>query len=278
MVVLGRLPRPFRRMLGAISGYILGIIPNRSKHVTQRSINLAFADIPLEERVDLVQKSLNDLGHKFFLLLATWQQPVSRVRAWVASVEGFDGFQAASEEGPTLILLPHLGNWELFGIWLSASRPYTAMFRPMRVDATSNLVRAARERGGNRLVPANPLGVKAILRDLHAGRTAIILPDQTPKQGMGDFVPFFGMETLTATLPYRIAKATQARVFIAGACAQGGHYHVFFEELPRPNADQREWLSDMNQTIERWVRKYPDQYQWEYNRVYQSADADTRRI
>jgi Kdo2-lipid IVA lauroyltransferase/acyltransferase len=275
MVVLGRLPRPLRRMLGAISGRILCKVPNRSKRVTQSNINRAYADLPLEDRVDLIAKSLNDLGHKFFVLLATWQQPIERVRCWVATTEGFEVFRRASEDGPTLILLPHLGNWELFGIWLSERQSYTAMFRPMRVDAMSHLVRIARERGGNRLVPASPQGVKAILRDLNAGRTAIILPDQTPKQGMGDFVPFFGTETLTAILPYRIVQATKARVFIAGACAQAEHYHVFFEELSSPASDQREWLSDMNEAIERWVRKYPDQYQWEYNRVYRSAGADS---
>jgi len=278
MVLIGRLPKPIRRGLGAIAGRLLVWLPNQSKRVTTANLRRAYPSLSECKLRAITRASLIELGHKFFTLLATWKTPAPDVQKWVTSSEGDATFHEAVRQGPTLILLPHLGNWELFGLWLSQPRPYTAMFRPMRLPAMSDIVRLARERGGNRLVPATPTGVKSILRDLKTGSTAIILPDQTPKQGMGEFLPFFGLETLTATLPFRLAQATRARVFVAGAVRDTQGYHVFFEELVAPTQSQTEWLTAMNAVIEAWVRRFPDQYQWEYNRFHQAPDGTHRVI
>jgi len=280
MIAIGRLPRPILQLFGIVSGFFLRIVPNSSERVTRANLSLAYPELPSDQQNALVRASLNDLAHKFFRLLATWQKPPAQVVNWVVDVDGFEAFDAACATSPTLILLPHLGNWELFGLWLSTRRPYTAMFRPMRVEQMSHLVRAARERGGNQLVAASPVGVKHILHDLKCGKTAILLPDQTPKQGVGEFVPFFSIDTLTATLPYRIAHATQARVFVAGAVAVQGGYKVFFDELKQPTygVSRQQWLGLMNQTIEKWVRQFPEQYQWEYNRFHAAPEGGIRKI
>jgi Kdo2-lipid IVA lauroyltransferase/acyltransferase len=75
-----------------------------------------------------------------------------------------------------------------------------------------------------------------------------------------------------------LAQATRARVFVAGAVRDTQGYHVFFEELVAPTQSQTEWLTAMNAVIEAWVRRFPDQYQWEYNRFHQAPDGTHRVI
>lgn len=274
---LGKSPVALRRVLGFLSSFWLQWLPTKSKRITGENLRLAFPYMQSSKRRKLLRASLRDLAEKFFDLLATWIQSEQVVRKWVKTSDGLSDFMLACENGPTLILLPHLGNWELFGIWLSGYRSYTAMFRPLRLNVLSVIVRGARERGGNSLVVASHIGVKALLKGLRQGETVIILPDQTPSKGKGEFVPFFGIETLTATLPYRLAQASGARIFLGYAVRSGSHYTAGLKELDLQTVqDQRQWLQQMNLEIEGLVRAYPEQYQWEYSRFRRAPD-DTLR-
>ncbi len=277
VLAIGRWPKSLRTVVANCLGWGLRHVPNRSKTTTEFNLTLVFPAMDSAKRNDLRDASLNNLGRKIVDMLATWQRAPNVAKTRVASVSGFDLFERARAEGSVLILLPHLGNWELFGAWLSLQYPYTAMFRPLRVDSMSKMVKRARERGGNRLVPANALGVKALLKDLRSGATAIVLPDQTPKKGMGEYAPFFDVEALTPTLPYRLAKAARPSVFIAGAVEEGSAYRIFFDRLDVPEgADSRTWLTQMNRQIEGWIRQYPEQYQWEYARFRNAPDGTIR--
>ena len=152
--------------MAEILGIVLIYVPNQSARITRKNIALAYPNASVSQRSILVRNSLRELCGKFFDLITTWVKSVDYSYRQVSQVSGFREFQSQTREQPTLILLPHIGNWELFGIWLSQSRPYTAMFRPLRVPEISHLVRGARERGGNQLVPATTRGVKQILKCL----------------------------------------------------------------------------------------------------------------
>ena len=151
------------------------------------------------------------------------------------------------------------------------------MFRPLRIYHISEMVRKARERGGNILVPATTIGVRQIWKRLNNAETAIVLPDQAPKEGEGVYVPFFGHQVLTPVLPYRLALATGAEVFIGAAVRVEHHYEIILRHLKKPLLeDQEQWLSVMNAEIETLVRQFPNQYQWEYRRFRNAPDGSLR--
>ena len=106
---------------------------------------------------------------------------------------------------------------------------------------------------------------------------AIVLPDQAPKEGDGQYVPFFGHEVLTPVLPYRLAVATGAAVFIGAALKKEDGYEVVLKQLPSPaDHEQNAWLKLMNLEIEVLVRDNPAQYQWEYRRFRNAPDGTLR--
>ena len=274
---LGQMPR-FVKYLGAkIIGFYIIYIPNQSSQVTRKNIDLAYPELTEDQRSKLVNASLEELCGKFFDLITTWVKPVGYSQRQVSTIIGLEKFQSQSANKPTLILLPHIGNWELFGVWLTQYRSYTAMFRPLRVPEISDLVRQARERGGNHLVPATIVGVKQILKRLRQKELAIVLPDQAPKEGDGLYVPFFGHDVLTPVLPYRLALATDATVFIGAALKRDDGYEVVLKPIATPeDNEQQAWLALMNQEIEGLVRDNPVQYQWEYRRFRNAPDGTLR--
>ncbi|MCH1501067.1 MAG: hypothetical protein L7S50_02230 [Litoricolaceae bacterium] len=271
------MPHFVKHLLTKVISLYLIYFPNQSARITRKNIQLAYPLMPKHQQHQLSNDSIEDLSQKFFDLLTTWVKPVADSRDRVTVVHGFSEFQQTTDGQPTLILLPHLGNWELFGLWLTQYRPYTAMFRPLRVPEISALVRHARERGGNHLVPATTAGVKAMLKRLKHNECAIVLPDQAPKEGEGAYAPFFGLDVLTPVLPYRLALATNARVFIGAALKTQEGYEVVLKKLNDPIADDQDhWLVMMNREIEALVRQYPEQYQWEYRRFRNAPDGSLR--
>ena len=271
--LLGSMPLVCHRFGGRLIGLYLIITPNQTSRITKQNIDLAFPELSSSEKTALARRSLFDLGDKFFRLIYTWTRPLTVNQSEVLEVEGLQNFLQESLSHPTLILLPHIGNWELFGAWLSQHRSYTAMFRPLRVNDISDLVSQARERGGNTMVPASTSGVKKILKNLKLRETAIVLPDQVPKAGEGTYVRFFGRNVLTQVLPYRLAKATAARVFLGSAIRINGGFRVALTPMHvTTECRQSDWLFQMNKAIELLVRDYPDQYQWEYSRFRSSED------
>ncbi|HRE14809.1 MAG TPA: lipid A biosynthesis acyltransferase, partial [Usitatibacteraceae bacterium] len=58
--------------------------------------------------------------------------------------------------------------------------------------------------------PATMAGVRMLLRHLRKGGCSVILPDQVPGEGEGEWVPFFGRPAYTMTLTGRLQEATGA--------------------------------------------------------------------
>jgi KDO2-lipid IV(A) lauroyltransferase len=101
-----------------------------------------------------------------------------------------------------------------------------------------------------------------------------ILPDQQPKQGDGEFAPFFGVPALTMTLLGRLAHRTGAAVVFAyceridsGRDGAPG-FALRIEAAPEAvaDADPVVAVAALNQALERIARRDPSQYQWTYKR------------
>lgn len=278
MRLLGALPTPIRRVLGVCVCLVVLVVPNQATRVTLTNIRMAFPERSFWRRFYLAIASVHELVQKSFDIVATWIRSPREVSTWVHASDGLPEFLETPSSTPKLILLPHLGNWELFGMWLSQYQPYTALFRPLRVEGLTELVREARARGGNTLVPTDAVGLRQLMSALRDGSPVIVLPDQTPHSGQGVYVPFFGVETLTPTLIARLIQKTKPHVFIATAVREGNHYRAIIERVDALEAvpNTVELCRRMNAAIEALVRRFPSQYQWEYRRFRNAPDGTLR--
>jgi Kdo2-lipid IVA lauroyltransferase/acyltransferase len=179
---------------------------------------------------------------------------------------------------PILFVTPHLGAYDVAGRYLWSQLPILAMYRPHKIFWIDQLLREGRNRGaapdGTNVAPATLAGVRMVLKHLRRGGCSVVLPDQVPGQGDGEWADFFGRPAYTMTLIGRLQQASGAAVVFCYAerLAQGAGYRLHFEPLEEPLPEERSRAARIvNERVERLVRACPEQYLWGYNRYKRPA-------
>jgi len=244
----------------------------RITQIAQINIRMAFPHLSLPEQENLTKQSLIETCKAFSELGALWLWQVERVLNLVREVSGQECLQQALDLGKGAILLtPHLGAWEMAGLYASANYTMTAWYRPPKLVGLHALIHTARERAGGRFVATNQAGIRALFKALRCGQIAGILPDQVPSEtGSGVFAPFFGVQAYTISIVAKLASKTGATVIFTYAerLPQGQGFHIHF--LPAPAdiavANLEVAGNALNQGVEQCIRNCPSQYQWSYKR------------
>lgn len=261
-------PLPITHAFATFLGKIIGK-RSRLVQVTRTNIRLCFPHASKIEQEQLIQQSLIETCKTFSELGALWLWPPAQVLSLVQKVSGEKELQHALQQGKGVLLLtPHLGAWEMAGLYVSSHYPLTALYRPPKLQGLHPLIHQARERTGGRFMPTDQTGVRAVYQALRQGHIAGILPDQVPPLGAGIFVPFFGIPAYTMVLVSRLAYKTKAPVVLTYAerLAQGFHIHFvpLSDEIACGNLDLA--VTALNRAIEQGIGQCISQYQWSYKR------------
>ncbi len=269
--LLSLLPIRLLRCLGGLIGRILWLTGSRSRRVTEENLALCFPDMAENDRTALAKNSLKHLAMTGLELGPIWRRPVAPLINTIAQVEGLERLeQVLADERGVIILAPHIGCWELIGLYLAEKGTISTLYQPPDSKAMESLIIEARCRNGSRLVPTDTKGVRALLQALKKGEMIGVLPDQVPPMEGGGFAPFFGVPALTTTLIRKLAKRTGARVMMASALRinHSGKFRLVFTEVPEDVCadDEQLALTVLNQSVEQCVALAPEQYQWEYKR------------
>ncbi len=272
LTALSSLPLPMLHAVGATIGWGFFLIPNRRRHVAKTNLALCFPEMNPRARRRLLRETLVEFGKSLLETAALWTKDPAKIRQLVKHVIGEQQLRTALAEGKGVILaIPHLGAWEMVGLYSPSLHPFTALYRPPRVAELDELMRDARERLGARLMPTNISGIRALYRALRRGELVGILPDQVPNEDHNVvYAPFFGIAAKTMVLLVKLARQTGAPVVFTWAerLPRGRGYRVVFTRAPQSieSSDLQAAATVINQEIERQVRSLPQQYQWCYKR------------
>ena len=268
--------------IGAIFGWLLSITPNRNLHVTTINIQLCFPEMDKQQQQQLIKKSLIETGKTLTEAIPMWQWNKDKLFNLIKRVHGERLLQDALKCKKGVILAaPHMGNWELLGLYCSAKYPTTSMYQKPKMAQLETIVKNGRERFGANLVPTDNQGIRAMLKALQKNELVCVLPDQEPSEGNGIFSPFFGIQAYSMTLISRFANKTGAKVIIAYAkrLTHGHGYEIFFTESDKLNTDSIEdSVSHLNLEVEKRIREIPEQYQWSYKRFRKQPAIKDKRI
>jgi len=256
-------------------GTLLGRLAlwRRTRTAHHVAVNLAIARPGLDEaaRAALLRETMAESGKSATEIVKIWGSGAERALRLVREVRGEALFDAALAAGKGVIIAaPHLGCWELLNYWLCRKTPMAILYRPPRIAAVEGLLRKVRGALAPEQVRAEGAGVRTLYKRLAAGGTVGILPDQKPREGEGEFAPFFGCEALTMVLLPRLAARTGATVLFAFAerLPRGAGYRIHF--LPAPggltDADLGVACGALNRGVEACVEQAFTQYQWQYKR------------
>jgi KDO2-lipid IV(A) lauroyltransferase len=268
--LLAQLPLSWLHRLGWVIGRLFYLIPNRERRNAQINLQLCFPELEERDRLDLLARSLEQTGRTLFEITAIWFWPIERVLALIQGVSGEEHLRRESGRG-LIVLSPHLGCWEIAGLYLARRGSVTSLYRPPRKTVFDPIVKQARERSGAELVPTDAQGVRRLYKVLQSGGTTGILPDQQPDSDKGAaFAPFFGVPALTMLLINRLVRKTGAKVVFCYAerLPKGRGFHIhYLPAAPGLSADDPSTAAQtLNQGVETCVRMVPDQYQWTYKR------------
>lgn len=278
---LAWLDLPANHLLGAAAGRLVYLLSTRFRLRTLE--NLGNAGIAPDDRSlrELARANAAEIGKGAAELAWALYRPAEQVAGLVRELDGWECVERLRSSGrPIVFVTPHLGGYDIAGRYLWTRLPILAMYRPHKLGWLDEVIREGRNRGaapdGSNVAPATLAGVRMLLRHLKKGGCTVILPDQVPGEGEGEWVDFFGRPAYTMTLTGRLQESSGAALVFCFAErlpeGRGFRLHLRAREEPLP-ADRREATLAVNRGVEELIRLAPAQYLWGYNRYKRPAGA-----
>lgn len=264
------LPLPVAHLLGSLVGRLLFLIPNSHQRISRLNIDLCFPEMGPDERRHLVKRSLIETGKTLCEAPNLWFSSQQRILSLLDKIEGAEVIANERKESGVIIISPHIGSWELIGLYSSMHHPITSIYRKPRQASLDEAISKSRAHFGSKLVPIGPKGIKALLIALKNREATTMQPDQDPRESGGLFAPFFGHPAYTPTLLARLVQKSGAKVVMSLAKREpwGRGYSLCFYTIEdiTPDRSTEEIIKAFNRETERVVRDNPELYQWSYKR------------
>ncbi|MDX1634983.1 MAG: lysophospholipid acyltransferase family protein [Marinobacter sp.] len=270
--VVSLLPLGAAQRLGSLLGLLGWHCNTKSRQVTETNLAICFPELDEPARQQLARDSLRHTGKTLMEIPLMWEWPVEKCLELIREVEGLHLLDKVFDEKRGLILLaPHLGNWELAGLYFSSRYRMAALYSPPHIREFEEYMIKVRGRLGSELVRGDRRGLARLAGILREGGIAGILPDQSPRGKGNAFAPFFGMEVKTMTLVSKLMQRTGARALVTYAerlpGARGFRLVIRETEPGLDDSNSETAATALNRSIEDAVRLIPAQYQWEYKRL-----------
>jgi KDO2-lipid IV(A) lauroyltransferase len=239
------------------------------REVVERQLAIAFPELDREAIERLARAAYAHLGR--VAVEAALVPYHGRVLDLFDDAENWDAVERARASGSGILFVTgHLGNWELAGAYVAARGiPVDAVARNQANPLFDGYLTRTRERLGMRVVP-DERAVAQVPRAIRAGRGVAMLTDQETAGLASTWVPFFGRPAKTPRGPAVFALRLNAPLIFGCALRQAnGRYRMSFEEVPvgrtgDVDADVDRIVAAYTATLERWVRRAPEQYFWHH--------------
>ncbi len=272
--MLGLVPRGLGRRVGAGLGWVVYHAAARLQRTGRRNLALALPELTETEREGILRRMYRNLGWQLAEFCRMRRYTAGNTAGWIR-YEGLENFTRARAAGKgVLILTGHLGAWELSSFYHSLMGHRMGMvIRRLDNSLLDGWVNRIRCLHGNRVLHKDDFA-RGLLTAMHGGETVGILMDtnMTPPQGV--FVDFFGRAACTASGLARVALKTGAAIvpgFLVWEEREGQYVLHFGPALEFAASGDRErdicaLTAECTAEIERWVRRYPEQWLWIHRR------------
>ncbi len=268
-----KLPLKINHLVGGFVGLLIYAINSKSKKVATRNIDICFPEMSKVEKRILVKKSLIETGKNLTESSLIWNQSFEQNKKYIRNIYGE---QYMEQNNKTILLVPHIGCWEITGRVIALKRPVTFLYKPLRKEEQNQYLFERRNQGNLVMASADKSGVLKLQRALNENQLIGILPDQDPGEEGTEMAPFFNRQVSTMTLLVRLAKKHQAKVVMlwANRLEKGKGFDLNFEpvDLSLDSDDVLEQITLMNKSIEHLIERFPEQYMWTYKR-FKSANS-----
>ena len=252
----------------ALGNFLYRVNPKLVR-VCRKNLSLCYPYLSRKELEQLCALRVEYFIKTVFEIPKVWGQSEMWINSNIKKFHGLSSFESyMGNQNGLIIIIPHIGNWELLGLWISAQTRMTSIYEPPKIEGLNTWIKKNREKFGANLVPANPSGVKKVLKALKNGEVVGILPDQFPPEKSGDDALFFDTKTRTMTLIHNLINRTNCDVLTAAALRVDDGWELHFKIVGDGLFHSNKFVSlnALNNEVEEMIKLSPEQYQWEYKR------------
>jgi lipopolysaccharide heptosyltransferase II len=268
--VANALPVRLLFALGNFMGLCAWLLLPRYRRLARRNLEIAFGnEKPAGELRRVVRRHFQWLGANLICGAKMGSMAPEKLARHVQT-ENLDAIHQELRAGkPVILLLSHIGNWELFAQLIPHFADYArigTIYQKLGNRYIDQDVSRKRARTGAELFDRGE-GFHKPIELLRAGGLIGILGDQHAGDH-GLWTPFFGRLASTSPLPGLLAKRTGAAVIAAAVHTEGpARWRMVFTprvDSPGDSVGAITWKG--NQTIEQQICKAPEDWFWVHNR------------
>jgi KDO2-lipid IV(A) lauroyltransferase len=252
----------------------LSFLFSRLRRTAEKNLELAFPEQSEHERRRLLRGSFENLGR----LLAVFSHSTDSDQQTLKDLiepQGLEHLESAQASGRGVILFTgHIGGWELSSFGLSLlGKPLSFLVRRIDNPKIETLVDRMRIHCGNRTIDKRS-AAREMLQILRQGGVLGILVDLNTLDREALFVDFFGVQASTTFIVAKLALRTGAPVLPVFA-PWDKERKKFLLLIDEPVAfalsgdevqDVRALTQAYTSVVEKYVRRYPDQWLWIHRR------------
>ncbi|MEO1818072.1 lysophospholipid acyltransferase [Pseudomonas sp.] len=275
------LPFSVAQRLGALVGWLMWKLPNRSRDVVRINLTHCMPELTEAELNDLVRRTLIDTGRSFAESACAWMWSPQKTVSLIKEVEGEEVLVKALEAGKGVVgITSHLGNWEVLNHWYCLRAKPIIFYRPPKQKAVDELLQRQRTQLGNKVAASTREGIISVMREVRRGGAVGIPADPEPALKSGLFVPFFATQALTSKFVPNLLKSGEAQAvfFHCVRLPDNSGFKVILEAAPDGlySQDEYEAVACMSAVIESYVRRWPSQYMWSMKRFKKRPEGEKR--
>jgi len=268
MWLLAQLPLRAQWWLGTGVGELAWHLIPRRRRIAEVNIRLCFPELDAQQQRNLVRRAFHSNGIGILEIgLAWFRKPEDFLKH--TKVHGLEHVEAALQRGKGILALGgHYSSLDLCGTLATRFIEADVMQRDHNNALLNAFMTRARERHYGVALSARDL--RGLLRRLRQNRMVWYATDQDYGRKGIVFAPFFGIPAASITATSRIAEHSGCAVlpFSHFRRSDGLGYDIYFQAPLEhfPSGDDLADASLVNATIEREVKRHPEQYLWMHRR------------
>lgn len=272
---IGALPFETSMRVGEALGKYIGARFPKLQRIARRNLEIALPELSEAEKARIVRGTFESLGrHLAFVSHFKEFKPENfkNIIELVGRTENFDSEYARGKG--VLFFTGHFGSWEVYNL-LAPAFGIGMNILVRRIDnvLVENYIETLRTRFGAVTLDKTK-SARKMFRVLENGELLGMMADLNVQEKEGIFVNFFGTQASTTTSIAKLALKTGASVMPAFAVwdTAKNKYVIYlepaiaYENTGDAAADIRKLTEDVTRVVEKFVRRYPEQWLWIHKR------------
>jgi len=260
LYVLTLLPIKIQLFLGGQLGSILLFISPQRKNITKINLQLCFPEKTQIELEKMVKEVFKDIGKGLIETGIAWWKSDRFIDKLITKKTDFEHLDSNNEG--CLILLKHSTHAELDIRIISRLLRVGGMYKTQTNKVMNYLMIKARNK--YLIGTVTNRQTRRGLTWLRNGLKFLYAADQDYGAKGSEFVPFFGIQAATITLPSDLFKKG-TRVYFFNVIRVNSSYEITLDEFSQ-QTDKDGFLNEMNNFYQKAILETPTQYFWMHRR------------